>query len=346
MKELTELRAELPWLADVPRNVCSEVLAALDIAWQRYFKRVSERPKFKKKGISIARFTQNNAAKFHISGGSLDGSLTFQKIGALRTVVHRSIEGTQKRATISCDAGMWFVSILTEREVDDPVPMTGPAVAIDRGVVNLIADSNRRIVENPRFGERAAKQLARAQRALKRKEKGSKNQQKARLKVARIHRRVARQREHLLHVESKRYASENHAAIIVEDLAIGNMTASAKGTRDSHGANVRQKAGLNRAILDGGWSRFVELATYKTAERGGRIVKVPAAYSSQTCAACGVVDTDSRQSQAKFACTACGHEDNADINAAKVLLALGLAAAYQQPTKAKSTLRTARRKTI
>ncbi|WP_143225575.1 RNA-guided endonuclease InsQ/TnpB family protein, partial [Acetobacter pomorum] len=84
--------------------------------------------------------------------------------------------------------------------------------------------------------------------------------------------------------------------------------------------NVRQKAGLNRSILDQGWRMFRTLLEYKLEERGGELIEVPAAYTSQTCSGCGRVDPDSRASQARFVCTACGHTENADINAAKNIL--------------------------
>ena len=94
------------------------------------------------------------------------------------------------------------------------------------------------------------------------------------------------------------------------------MVRSARGTREQPGRNVRAKAGLNRSILDQGWHMFRTFLAYKLAENGGRLVEVPAHYTSQTCAKCGVVDAVSRQSQSRFVCTACGHVGNADENAA------------------------------
>ncbi len=95
-----------------------------------------------------------------------------------------------------------------------------------------------------------------------------------------------------------------------------NMSASAKGTVAMPGRRVRQKAGLNRAILDQGWSMFRTMLAYKLADRGGELVEVTAAFTSQTCPCCGDVDAANRQSRAVFVCMRCGHRANADTNAA------------------------------
>ena len=108
--------------------------------------------------------------------------------------------------------------------------------------------------------------------------------------------------------------------VVVEALKVRAMSASARGTADAPGRNVRQKAGLNRAILDQGWGMFRALLRYKLAHRGGRLVEVPAAYTSQTCSACYLMDAANRCDQARFVCVGCGHEANADSNAALNIL--------------------------
>ncbi len=163
------------------------------------------------------------------------------------------------------------------------------------------------------------KALRRAQRSLSRKKRGSANRRKAVQRVARIQRRVANARKDFLHKHSTIIA-KNHGLVVVETLQVRNMSASAKGTADAPERRVGQKAGLNRAILDQGWSMFRTMVGYKLADRGGRLVEVPAAYTSQTCSACGLVDAASRQGQARFACVGCGHAANADSNAALNIL--------------------------
>jgi len=315
INELTALRAEVEWLADVPRNVCAQVLVELDKAWQRCFKKLGKKPRFKRRGRDSMGLCEPHAKVFRIEGDAI----LFPKLGALKMVPHRPLLGKAKTCTIKRDVDQWFVCISCEREVDEPAASTLPAVGLDRGVMMLLADSEGGLVPNPGHGEQMAARMANAQRAVTRKQKGSQNQRKARVRVARLQRKVRRQREHTLHTLSHRYA-KNHGVVVVEDLQIKNMTASAKGTVEEPGSNVPQKAGLNRRILDAGWGKFVELLSGKLAAVGGLLVKVPAAYSSQTCAACGVVDTASRMTQASFVCTGCGHHDHADSNAAKVIL--------------------------
>jgi putative transposase len=111
--------------------------------------------------------------------------------------------------------------------------------------------------------------------------------------------------------------------IVIEDLQISNMSKSAKGTATEKGLNVRQKSGLNRCILDQGWFEFRRQLEYKQQWLGGEVLAVPAHYTSQRCSCCGTVSKDNRQSQAKFTCVSCGYETNADLNAAKNILAAG-----------------------
>jgi putative transposase len=190
-------------------------------------------------------------------------------------------------------------------------------VAIDRGVTVAFADSDGGRVDNPRFGDDLAPRLAKRQRQLQKKKKGSNNRAKAREKVAKVQRKLHRKREHFLHTWSHRYA-KNHGVVVVEKLALRNMIRSARGTLEQPGVNVAAKSGLNRAMADIAMGRFGQMLRYKSEHCGGMVVEVEAAYSSQTCAACGHVDAASRQG-VRFRCTACGHVDHADSNAAKVL---------------------------
>ena len=112
--------------------------------------------------------------------------------------------------------------------------------------------------------------------------------------------------------------------IAVEDLQITNMTASAKGSKEHPNHRVRAKAGLNRSILQQGWGEILTMLAYKARKAGIRFIAVWPGHSSQTCSKCGVVDPKSRKSQAQFLCTSCGHEDNADLNASKVIAHRGL----------------------
>jgi putative transposase len=142
--------------------------------------------------------------------------------------------------------------------------------------------------------------------------------------MRRLQRRERDRREEFCDWTANRLATR-HGLVAIEALRVRNMTRSARGTLERPGSKVRQKAGLNRSILDKGWYKL-QLAVENVARyTGTTIVKVPAPYTSQTCHACTHVDPKSRESQAEFRCTSCGHQDNADVNAAKNVLAAGLA---------------------
>lgn len=303
-KDLTELRAVLPWLADIPRGVCEQLLCDIDIAWQRCFKNLGHRPRWKRKGIDSISPREAHRRSWKIS----DRAVCFPKLGSMRVVQHRPLEGKPKTCTLACEAGQWFAAISCEIEMPTPAPRTAPVVALDRGCVNLIADSDGKTIENPRHLRRSQSRLARAQRTVSRRKKGSKNREKAKLRVAKLHRKVRRQRDHVLHEISTTYA-KSHGTVVVEKLYVANM---------SSGGGAR-KTGLNRSIMSAGWGRLVEMLRYKLAWSGGQLVEVPAAYSSQTCSSCGAVDPKSRVSQSEFVCVGCGVCDHADLNAAKVL---------------------------
>lgn len=295
--ELTDLRAQLPWLAEVPRDVCNQLLIELDRAWQRCFQKIAKRPRWKHRHGDAIRCCEPHPKMWSIQGETF----RFPKLGPMRAVVHRPLEGKPKTATLVCDAGEWFVCIVCEIKRPEPARRTEPVVGIDRGITVLAADSDDYREPNPHHFDHNARRLAHAQRVVSRRKKGSKNRAKAKLKVAKIHRTIRRRRDHELHRISARY-SKSHAVVVLEDLQIANMV------RSRHVA---------RSIADSSWGKLGEMLAYKMTWTGGDCVKVAAAYSSQTCAACGYVDASSRH-EIRFSCTGCGHQDHAD-NAAKVL---------------------------
>jgi putative transposase len=301
MRQLTELRAEMPWLADVPRHLGEQVLIDLDRAWQRCFMGHARRPRWKKKGRNRIGLTEHKSAQFRLSAMSL----YFPKLGDVRAVVHRPLIGTPKRCTIRCEVDQWMVSILCQQELPEPAPRLKPVVAIDRGLTHLLADSDGGLIENPKHLENNLRRLAHALRVVARREKGSARCARAKLRVAKLHRTIRRQRAHALHVLSARYA-KSHGVVIVEQL---NVQAMVRG-------------GLGRHIAGAGWSSFCTMLRYKLDATGGTLIEVPASYSSQTCSVCGHVDPASRERE-RFHCVGCGHEAHADLNAAHVLLSRG-----------------------
>ena len=301
INQLTELRHELPWLAEVPVAASQQLLVALDRAWQRCFQGTARAPRFKSKGKSFRGLLEPSPNRFRLSASSI----RFPKLGNIRAIIHRPHEGNPKTCTLRRDGGQWYAIIVCQVSIPDPNLRMSPVVALDRGVSYTLADSNGRLTPNPRFYNRALKRLARAQRTVSRRNKGSKNREKAKAHVVRLHAKVRRQRAHFLHVESARYA-KSHGVVVIEKLNISGM--------------VRFNRGLSRGIFDAGWYRFAEMLQYKMEWSGGTLIEVPPAYSSTTCATCGHVDTASRKGEL-FCCCACGNSDHADLNAAKALKA-------------------------
>jgi putative transposase len=129
-------------------------------------------------------------------------------------------------------------------------------------------------------------------------------------------------RRHFNHVSSARIAA-TYGLVVIEALQVRNMTASAKGTIENPGSNVRQKAGLNRSILDIGWSQFATFLTYKLVAVGGELRTIAPQHTSTTCSCCGVTDKTHRKSQAVYECASCGSVMNADTNAARNILLAG-----------------------
>lgn len=311
-KHLTAWKADpaTTWLREVHSQVLQQALKDLDRAYRNFFESRADFPRFKKKGADDAfRYPQ---------GVKLDqpnGRIYLPKLGWMRYRASRFVEGEIGQVTVSLKAGKWFVSIQTEREVEAPTHPSTTLVGIDVGVARFATLSDGTVIKPVHAFRNAEAALAKGQRAMARKERFSRNWKKAKAKVQRIQARIARIRSDFLHKASTTI-SKNHAVVVIEDLKIGNMTASAAGTVDQPGVNVRQKSGLDKAILDQGWGEFGRQLAYKQGWRGGWLLKVPAANTSRRCPECDHVDVANRASQAVFRCVACGHEANADDVAA------------------------------
>ncbi len=193
------------------------------------------------------------------------------------------------------------------------------------GVTHTAAMSDGQFLDMPELlskGERQRKR--RLQRKLARQTKGSKRRNQTKLAIAKISTREKDRRKDWIEKATTKLV-RNYDLIAIEDLKIKNMTRSAKGTVERPGKNVAQKSGLNRVILSQGWGLFRKRLTDKAngATTPVEIVFVNPAYTSMRCSECGHAEQENRKSQAVFACTNCGHTDNADLNAAKNILAAG-----------------------
>lgn len=314
-REVTQLRAEVEWLKACPVHTLQQALRDLDRAYQNWWAGRTQAPTPRRKGVNDSfRFPDPVSLVVERTGTS-SGRMKLPKLGWVRLRGWKALPGAICTITVSRRAGQWFAAVQCEREATEPALSTLPPVGIDLGVAVFAALSDGTSIAPANHGKRALRALRKAQRALARKKRGSANRRKAVHRVARIQMRVANARKDFLHKHSTIIA-KNHGVVVVEALPVRNMSASAKGTVAMPGRRVRQKAGLNRAILDQGWSMFRTMLAYKLADRGGELVEVPAAFTSQTCACCGHVDAANRQSRAVFVCMRCGHRANADTNAA------------------------------
>ena len=212
------------------------------------------------------------------------------------------------------------MSFQTEQVVADPLPQDpADAVGGDLGVRHFLVLSDGTIDDAPRAAyAHLRQQIPRVQRKLARQVKFSQNWQKTQRRLNALHARVADLRRDVVQKLSTT-VSQHHATVALDDLRIGHMTASAKGTVEPPGTQGRQKAGLNRAIREMGWGWFVTLLEYKLAAQGGQLVLVPAAYSSQACPQCGHTAKANRPTRDRFCCQECGCEKMADGKAAETL---------------------------
>ena len=312
-----------PWLKVAPVHPLQHALKDLDRAYQNFFEKRADFPRFKKRGLHDS-FRFPDSKQFKLDQGN--NRIFLPKLGWLRYRNSRQVLGTLKNVTVSLSAGHWYVSIQTEREVAVPLHAAPLAVGIDLGVVRFATlwDGERETVLEPlNTFARHQHRLAKAQRQMARKTKHSRNWLKAKARVQRIQRQIANARADYLH-KATTAISKSHALVIVEDLQVASMTRSASGTAEQPGSRVRQKAGLNRSILDQGWGEFARQLDYKTAWEGGWLEAVPPHRTSQECPACGFTHADNRQSQAVFLCQACRHRENADTVAAKNIRERGL----------------------
>lgn len=320
--QLPELKEEFPWLNEAPSQTLQQTLKDLDKAYQNFFRRIKSGgspgfPKFKKKGTHDSfRYPQGTKVD--------DDKIFLPKIGWVSFHKSREIQGKIKNVTVTKRASGWYVSIQTEQTVAEVQHPSKSYVGIDLGVRFLAALSDGTAIEPVNSLKRLEKKLAKTQRDLSRKKKGSKNREKQKRKLVLLHEKIANTRMDYLHKQST-IISKNHAVVVLEDLKVSNMSRSAKGSVEEPGTNVNAKSGLNKSILDQGWGMFRQMLKYKLEHSGGSLILVDPKYTSQKCNCCGHISKENRKTQSDFQCIVCGFEQNADINAAKNILAAGLA---------------------
>lgn len=298
---------ELLFLNEVSSVPLQQTLRHLQTAYKNFFQKRAKYPSFKKRRSGGSAEYTRSAFRM------IDGELFLAKMDAPLAIrwsrpLPKGVEPST--VTVSFDAaGRWHVSMLCEDASIKKLKRVKAAVGIDVGLNALVTLSTGEHIANPRYdaGELARKQ--RLSRRYARTKKGSKNRERARLKLARLHARVSDRRRDHLHKLSTRLVRENQA-IVVEDLNVRGM--------------VRNRS-LARSISDAGWSMLVAQLVYKCEWYGRTLIKVDRWFpSSKTCSACGLVRDQLDLSVRQWRCE-CGAEHDRDHNAAKNILAAGLA---------------------
>ncbi len=320
-RQLTQARAEHPWLAAGSQTVQQQALRDFAWAMAAFFdpENPAGRPSWRKAGRDEGfRIVGRRGRQWDVRRVSRHvGEVRVPKAGWVRFRWSRAVPAGVRSYRVTMDrAGRWHVAFAA---IPGPVPApgNGQVVGIDRGVAVSATLSTGELLHVPGLTAPEGKRMRRLERKLARARRGSNRRARVKLAIAGLRAREADRRKDWAEKASTGIA-RRFDLIRVEDLQIGNMTRSARGTAEAPGRNVRAKAGLNRGILRSGWGLLVRRLEQKAP---GRVEKIKPHYTSQRCSACGQVDGNSRESQAVFRCTACGHACNADVNAARNIAA-------------------------
>jgi putative transposase len=301
-----ELKRENPALREVHSQVLQNVAVRIDLAFKAFFRRVKAGGK-----PGYPRFRGANrydSFTYPQSGFRVEGDRVFlSKIGHVKAVIHRPIDGKAKTATVRKTAtGKWFVCFSCEVK-PEPLPESTEVVGVDVGLKSIIATSDGESVPAPKFFRKEEKELARTQRRLSEAPKGSRDGAKRRKVVAKVHERIKNKRSNFAHQESRKLV-DRYGFIAVEDLSVNRMN---------------KYHCLAKSIMDAAWTDLTNKLTYKAEEASRVLVKVNPAYTSQDCSRCGY-----RQvmplSKRVYECPNCGLSLDRDTNAAKNILTLGL----------------------
>ena len=320
-RQLTQARAENPWLAHGSQTVQQQALRDFARALTAFFdqRNPARRPSWRKSGRDEGfRIVGRRGGQWDVRRLSRHvGEVWVPKVGWVRFRWSRPVPPGVKSYRVTMDrAGRWHVPFAA---IPDPIPApgNGDVVGIDRGVAVGAALSTGELLRVANLTARERRRLRHLERKLARARRGSNRRGKVRLGIARIRARQTDRRKDWAEKTSTNIA-RRFDVIRIEDLKVSMMTRSAKGTAANPGRNVRAKAGLNRGILRSGWGLLARRLEEKAP---GRVDKINPAFTSQRCSACGHVDAKSRESQARFVCTACGFADHADVNAARNIAA-------------------------
>lgn len=314
-RELTEARAAFDWLRSGSYTVQQQALRDFSQAMANYFGGTHRAPSWRKAGCDEGfRIIGRRGRQWDVRRVSKHvGHVWIPKVGWVRFRWSRAVPEGAKSYRVTRDrSGRWHVAFAV---IPEPItaPGSGEVAGVDRGVAVSVALSTGALLTASGLSKQEQNRLARLQRKLAKAKVGSNRRGRVKVAIAKLKARETDRRKDFVEKTSTDLA-RRFDVIGAEDINVRAMTRSARGTLDQPGRNVRQKAGLNREILKNGWGLLVSRLEDKAP---GRVVKVNPAYTSQTCNACKHVARESRESQALFRCVVCGHQDNADVNAAK-----------------------------
>jgi putative transposase len=340
--DLPEIKEIRPEYQEIGAHVLQDVLRRLDKAYKAFFRRVKngERPGYPRFAgrDRYDSFTYPDGAGWKLEGKKLHLS----KIGTLKIKLHREIVGKIKTCTIKREGLHWYVTFSCEVEVQDHqrTSYTDEAVGIDLGLYHFAALSTGDIVDNPRYYRQTEAKLAKAQQVLARKKRGSRRRKKAVQRVAKHHRKIRNQRQNFLHQWSRRLVN-TYETIVFEELAPSKMSKAPEPKQDEatgqylpNGAS--KKAGLNKSLLDVGWSTFISLCEYKAAWAGSvQVMKVDPYKTSQVCSSCHKEGQHKDLSERVHTCEQCRLVLDRDVNAALNILAVAQGLSLRPAKKTK-----------
>ena len=367
---------QTPWLREVPSAVLRNGAVRWKQAYGRYWKKLAGRPVIQGKTGAQSVWLTSELFRFEMITNADTGEISYRlhvgikkfPIGVIEYKAHRA-HSLPASITLTVEAGRWYLSFTNDNGAALPsgqetadwlssfteTELSERSVGLDRGVaIPMMASTGHRFDLTGAQRKRIQKKQEAArrwQRKLSRRVKGSSNRRKAarRIEALRVYEKDVRR--DFAHQASHRIVGDPKALLIVfEALGIKRMTKKPKAKQDDQGRwlrnGARAKAGLSRSILGSAWGKTKEYCAYKAQRAGKLVIEVPAHHSSQECSACGHTHQDNRFSQAEFVCQCCGHTENADSNASKVIRERGvklvLSGAYREKAR-KTTMRMAKK---